>query len=553
MRKSVFSTVLLAGIVAAFLISSQTAFAVPNPVSWWKFNEGSGITAYDSADNHNGTLVNGPVWTTGRIDSALSFDGSDDYVDCRYAFPSVAGSTTKTIMAWAKSDKTDYSAYAYGSVFTLHRYLTSCFSIKAIGNPATWQFEYMVGPATYSWLDSGIAVIAGRWMHVALVQNGADVICYIDGVPRNSVSDGVAPSVYNPRDAVIGNDSGRNENFFDGTIDDVRIYNRALTAEEIEQLYWETRRFKAFNPNPADGATGVDPNVVLSWWPGEYVASHDVYFGADYNDVNEADINSPVCMGNFDVNSWDPCGLDLLTTYYWRIDEVNNPNIWKGDVWSFNTKPVIKLSRTWFNFAVVGGGSNPDDQILEIRNSGVGTLDWTITYDCNWLHVYPTTGTSTGEPNEVILSADINGLVDGTYTCGLAVSDPNADNSPQTVTVILRIGCFPPDHPHYEFWVYVRSYFGDDADCWCYPRQCHGDADGQPYGLLNYWVSTHDLTILKNAWNKPIEDLVGNEICADFDHVVYGLGAYRVSVSDLAILKSNWNIPNGPDPDCLTW
>jgi hypothetical protein len=44
-------------------------------------------------------------------------------------------------------------------------------------------------------------------------------------------------------------------------------------------------------------------------------------------------------MGRQGPNSWDPCGLDFGATYYWRIDEVNDPNLWKGDVWSFTTWP----------------------------------------------------------------------------------------------------------------------------------------------------------------------------------------------------------------------
>jgi len=50
-------------------------------VAYWRLDEGSGDTAYDSAGSNNGTLMNGPVWTTGKINGALEFDGEDDYVD----------------------------------------------------------------------------------------------------------------------------------------------------------------------------------------------------------------------------------------------------------------------------------------------------------------------------------------------------------------------------------------------------------------------------------------------------------------------------------------
>jgi hypothetical protein len=107
-------------------------------------------------------------------------------------------------------------------------------------------------------------------------------------------------------------------------------------------------------------------------------------------------------------------------------------------------------------------------------------------------------------------------------------------------------GCFPYAHPDYFEWLYVGK-----PDCWCYPRQCYGDADDLPAGKNNYWVSTPDLTILKAAWNKPLGLLVGNEICADFDHLPAGKNNYRVSTPDLTILKTYWNIPSGPDPNCF--
>ncbi len=89
--------------------------------------------------------------------------------------------------------------------------------------------------------------------------------------------------------------------------------------------------------------------------------------------------------------------------------------------------------------------------------------------------------------------------------------------------------------------------------CWCYPRQCLGDADGLPYGKFNYYVSIPDLDILKDAWNKNTDDPLWNTdmACADFDHLPYGKFNYRVSIPDLDILKANWNISGGPAATCI--
>jgi hypothetical protein len=107
------------------------------------------------------------------------------------------------------------------------------------------------------------------------------------------------------------------------------------------------------------------------------------------------------------------------------------------------------------------------------------------------------------------------------------------------------ISCISADHPDYDEWVKVSKPI-----CWCYRRQCHGDADGKSQGKKKYWVSTEDLDILIAAWNKPFEQLAGNQICADFDHLPQGKSKYRVSTDDLDILISNWNIANKPNPDC---
>ena len=147
----------------------------------------------------------------------------------------------------------------------------------------------------------------------------------------------------------------------DGIIDHIRLYERALTTEEIQQLYGEAFGGKAFYPNPTDGAGGVYPNVVLGWLPGEYVLSHDVYFGTNYNDVNDAVIGSPEYQGRYDITSWDPCGLELDTTYYWRIDEVNDANTWKGNVWSFVTSPLYKNQINFPNDPLCSPGISEND------------------------------------------------------------------------------------------------------------------------------------------------------------------------------------------------
>jgi len=92
-------------------------------------------------------------------------------------------------------------------------------------------------------------------------------------------------------------------------------------------------------PSPADGATGIPLVENLSWREGVNADSHDVYFGLSFDEVNNATTSSDEWKDNqpLENKSYEPGSLSPSTTYFWRIDEVNEPNVCKGKVWSFST------------------------------------------------------------------------------------------------------------------------------------------------------------------------------------------------------------------------
>ena len=75
--------------------------------------------------------------------------------------------------------------------------------------------------------------------------------------------------------------------------------------------------------------------------------------------------------------------------------------------------PLIKMTPTNFSLSCPVGGPNPATQNLSVWNDGIGILHWTISEDCNWLDVSPSFGQSSGEIDEVNLSIDATGLVEG--------------------------------------------------------------------------------------------------------------------------------------------
>ena len=96
------------------------------------------------------------------------------------------------------------------------------------------------------------------------------------------------------------------------------------------------------SPVPSNGAVDITQTPVLTWAPGVFADSHQVYFGIDKDAVKNADTSSPEYKGsgNLGSESYDPGQLEWNTTYYWRIDEANNANTdspWTGPLWSFTT------------------------------------------------------------------------------------------------------------------------------------------------------------------------------------------------------------------------
>jgi thioredoxin len=130
----------------------------------------------------------------------------------------------------------------------------------------------------------------------------------------------------------------------------------------------------AYNPHPADGDTDVQTEPTLSWSPGMYADTHNVYFGTDFNDVNNAtaDSHPNVTFTNVDVNNFKPGTLGSNKNYYWRIDEVNDAHpdrLWKGVVWSFVSSSCLvvddfeayndtdnRIYQTWLDYSVNNSG-----------------------------------------------------------------------------------------------------------------------------------------------------------------------------------------------------
>jgi hypothetical protein len=320
----------------------------PNLVGWWTLDDGSGSVAKDSSGNgRDGTLLGAPQWIAGKIGAgALSFDGVDDVVQVADA-PALALSNALTLSAWVKLN--NFSTY----YFIVDKQPSGTAGTNYPGNyefrttPAGLvQFGHQTSQGTdFTFYDSASGLTAGRWTHVVVtVVKAGQVKFYIDGTPAGSVAQSMNFPVLNNEPVRIG---GRKDgySFFNGCLDDVRIYNRALTVDAIKDVMVGLAKL-ATNPNPAHGAVDVPRDASLGWIAGKLPATHDVYLGktlADVSNASRAKTAGVLASQGQTATTYTPTALlEYGQTYYWRIDEVNTSpdgTIYQGNVWSFTAEP----------------------------------------------------------------------------------------------------------------------------------------------------------------------------------------------------------------------
>jgi hypothetical protein len=320
MRRKLMYVIAL--ILASALFQMNTVYGFnpntdPSLVGWWKFDETSGTTAADSSHNGNDGAIRGnPVWmpSGGKMGGALSFDGNGDYVDCGNG-PTLTIQSGITMACWIRvasftlnwatiiSKGDTAGSYRMGrgeSTFSLHMGIAG---VSTTGDP---------------WFDATKKVNDDQWHHVAGIYDGTRMTIYIDGI-ADAYKEATGLISASTLNLYIGENSETTGRYWSGLIDDVRLYNRGLTPDELSLVIKGFSPTVAELPNPRDGATNVVRDVVLGWQPCEYAAKHNVYFGTSFVDVNTAtpDNHPNVEVSiNQDANSYDPIGLlELEKTY----------------------------------------------------------------------------------------------------------------------------------------------------------------------------------------------------------------------------------------------
>lgn len=306
---------LLFSILAVLVIFIFCGFASADSlVAHWTFDEGAGSTAYDSAGSNDGTVV-GATWTTGKIGGALEFDGVNDYINMGND-NSLKPDLPVSITAWVKLDVQGHTHLIVG----LDDRTTAYYGIWfAVGSSNKLSISYG---------DGGIKTISSRrtkkgttellpgiWYHVATVVKGAtDMDLYINGVDDGGAYEGTGGTLAYSADGdvYVGVLTGDNS-YYDGLIDDVRIYDYALDADEIAELYQpascEPVAHWTFDegagPIAHDSADGHDGTVSGNpvWAAGQIDGCLDFDGNGDY--VNFGDIDQFEFGNNdFAISFW---------------------------------------------------------------------------------------------------------------------------------------------------------------------------------------------------------------------------------------------------------
>lgn len=216
-------------------------------VAHWAFDEGTGSTAYDSAGNNDGNIY-GATWATGQIGGALSFDGINNYVGLPDNDPIWLPQNDFTVSTWVYFDNDPGIANELiidlDFTYWTDQNLCSGSAIRRYKENGKVGFQ-METTTTTELLYTDDTQLKNRWYHIVGVRFGTTQSIYIDGQLNTTRICSNAPIKFS------GQCDDKKVNFgkaydgcwttgtyyLDGKIDDVRIYNRALSAEEIEQLY----------------------------------------------------------------------------------------------------------------------------------------------------------------------------------------------------------------------------------------------------------------------------------------------------------------------------
>jgi len=344
-------------LVLSLVVLVGAGNAMGELVGWWKLDEGAGTKVVDSSGKGNdGTIVGKPTWITGINSGALEFHGvpstyySGDRINCgSKASLDVRGPIS--IALWIKPGADDPEGKGTSGGETAPM-------AKADATAGwSWQCRYgwnsskpfmgfqFNGTAGTVWVYVNQNLTRDEWYHVAASHDGKTVKCYLNGTQTDSAAMGTINGQASP--ILIGSDGWGCD--WLGAIDDVRLYSHGISEAELQAAMAVEPILTAYAPNPKDGDMVNATKATLKWQPGDKATAHEVYFGDSFDQIMAATpIDTAVFFGRQTATEFAvgaagnpvPTALVPGKTYYWRVDETDGAQMWRGNVWSFMVQPV---------------------------------------------------------------------------------------------------------------------------------------------------------------------------------------------------------------------
>ena len=354
-------------------------------IAHWEFDDASGVVAVDSSPNGNdGTLTNGPAWTAGVYGGALQFDGLDDWVDCGNDASLNPTTTELTFAAWVKT--ATGAGAAIGKRNSLADVDVQC-TVYEDGEVA-----FNLDDEGTDWKAEGFPatdVLDGEWHHIAWVLDTTEpdandrLRVYVDSARMASFALYWAPalneeiSFSDTIDLSIGAEEINfgGVSFFDGALDDVRIYDRALSEAEIETLavnlesglaaHWE---FDDGSGTTAADSSGNGLHGALIGGPAwiDGVESGALQFDGLDDYVDAGDVLNDVAVP-FSASAW------VYRSAGERVEVLNSDN---GSVYQGFWVRVTETGRVGIGYGD-GGGAESSSRRSKAVDGAVQEEEWT--------------------------------------------------------------------------------------------------------------------------------------------------------------------------------
>ncbi|MBD8489520.1 T9SS type A sorting domain-containing protein [Echinicola sp. CAU 1574] len=319
--------------------------------AWLMDHEEGTLVADSSTFIHDGEIneLNDFSWAEGKVNNALDFNNAENpsHVFVPHADQLYFDEHSFAISMWLKSSNPTSQSYL------IHK---GTFSANATtGGTGQWYgIEIKDGNLRFAVDDNedktelsttADPIFSGEWTHLVAIRDRQEGVLkvYINGEKVNETNDRTKNSIGQLEPIILGNSNGFGTPFR-GYIDEVKLFNKRLTDQEVLELFHTLPTpIKAFSPSLTEGQVleGYGDTVTVSWKGGVNTTSYQIYLGEESTAlelIGSTSVNEP----NFELLS-----LAANKTYFWRVDALGPKGTTTGDVWSFKAAAPASLVGHW--------------------------------------------------------------------------------------------------------------------------------------------------------------------------------------------------------------